>query len=154
MHPGFTDNTSLPLLKDEDLLTCETMNFSGNDYLMLKAAIGVTFKSLEATIVVPNNKVFFGPNTEPINCGKPTSLLMTHDSSQAAAAGQTCGLFCVVPATCRLEGMETMSNGLMKYNFSCRCIQQFCNELIMQLRPGISQQDIKVCEILETYSQV
>ena len=154
VHPGFTDNTSLPLLKDENLLTCETMNFSGNDYLMLKAAIGAPFKSLEATIVVSNNKVFFGPNTEPINCGKPTSLLMTHDSSQAADDGQTCGLFCVVPTTCRLEGMETLSNGLMKYNFSCRCIQQSCNELIMQLRPGISQQDMAVCEILETYSQV
>ena len=154
MHPGFTENTSLPLLKDENLLTCEIMNFSSNDYLMLKAAIGVPFKSLEAAIVVSNNNIFFGPNTEHINCAKPTSLLMTHDSSQAAADGQTCGPFCVVPTTCRLEGMETLSNGLMKYNFSCRCIQQLCNELIMQLRPGISQQDMTVCEILETYSQV
>ena len=152
MYPGFTDNTSLPLLKDENLLTCETMNFSGNDYLMPKAGIDVPFKFLEAAVVVLNNKIFFGPNTEPINCGKPTSLLMTHDSSQETADGLSCGPFCVVPATCQLEGIETLSNGMMKYYFSCRCIQQFCNELILILRPEIGQQSMTICEILEKYS--
>ena len=143
------DNTSLPLLKDGNPLTCETTAFSGNN-LILKATRGLPFKSLRAIIIVLND-VNFGPSRDPSNCGKPSAILLTHDSSQGAADGQACGLFCAVPETCHLEGLETLPVGRIKYYFSCECIQQSCNELFMWFRPEIGQQNMAICEIQLKY---
>ena len=137
--------TFLPLAQDENPVTCESVKLDGTAKI-IKTAV-VPCKTLKVTIVVAGDHITFGPTTDRSGCSKTPSLMLFHD---AVFTGEACSPFCQVPGTCLIENTELSSYSTM-YNFTCLCLQRFCDELLIRLQPETRQITVAICEITLIY---
>ena len=139
----------LPSISDGYNYTCHNLELEGGS-MLLKSEIGVPFKAFQVTVLITGGEVVFFPNLLS-QCKKPTSLLMTHDSSQEKLLGQTCKPFCEVPGSCRFEEMIALSMDERDYVFTCDCAQPSCNELFVWFQLGAVHGRVSICEVQVVY---
>ena len=148
VYPKHGNTTSFAALNDEELNTCVEVNLTSGGTL-LKASIDPTYDIMNVSIVVSGTDVIFGPNSDHAFCAMTTSLLMTHDSSNAHMDRNkwNCSPFCTSPGTCLVQGNRVMES-MNKWLFTCACPRPPCNELILSMRSAPNERQASVCEVI------
>ena len=141
---------TLPNVSDGYNYTCHGLGL-GSRRMLLKSDLGVPFKALKVIVLIAGGDVAFFPYNNESQCKKHTSLLVTHDSSQAKLLGQSCKPFCEVPGQCRFEEMVVLSADERDYIFICDCPQTPCNELFVWFQPEAVHGEVPMCEIQLIY---
>ena len=146
LHSGYNISTYMKRLNDDKRWSCDELDTTGSSQL-LKATLTPYYTSLNVTIYMKLPVLIFDP-AHP-KCDKATSLLMTHDSSEAIANGLTCNPFCEVPYPCQLvQNPIQIKREKFQYRFLCHCSAQSCNELFIVLRPKKNKSIAKICDVL------
>ena len=141
---------ALPAVSDGYNDTCHGLDLEGRRVLM-KSDLEVSFKTLQVTVLIAGGEIAFFPNTYLVQCKKPTSLLMTHDSSMAKTRGHPCKPFCEVPGLCWFEEMGKVAADVTNYKFTCVCPYASCNELLVMFPSETVQGRISICEVQLIY---
>ena len=150
LHPGSKGNVSMAKIGDDDEDTCDGVDLADHSKL-LKTTLPASYSSLDACVSIRAPEVNFLP--EP-DCYKSPSLLMTHDSSKARSNGLDCNPFCEAANACQLVNLTGRFKELIKYQFSCECINQSCNDLLFLIQPEWPRMIVEICHVYLRYKPV
>ena len=150
LHPGSTGNISMAKIGDGDEDTCDGVDLADHSKL-LKTTLPASYSSLDAYVGIKEPEVNF---LQERDCDTGPSVLMTHDSSKAISNGLDCKPFCEVPNACQLVNLIGRFKELIKYQFSCQCSNQSCNDLFFLIQPERPRMVVKICHVYLRYNWV
>ena len=144
LHHDGKNRKSMAKMSDSDEETCDKVDKVESSQL-LKTTLTARCISLEVYIVIKVPQMNFGPDIP--DCDKAHSLLMSHHSSRANARGLKCNPFCEVPKACWLVNTIEWLEGMLRYQFTCQCTRQYCDNLFLILQPELNRQYVEICHV-------
>ena len=146
LHPRRGGSMVLANVSDDKIDTCHELDHHSH---MLKATLTPRYTSLAVDVRIIQPIMNFATTHNVCN-DTIASLLLTHDSFKAIAAGRTCDPFCQAPGTCKLWEATETEDGMVLYSFLCKCKAKYCNDLLLVLQPEFDRENVAICDIAFT----
>ena len=141
------NSTEYPLLNDVLVdgkrETCsDLISVVGVDRLLLRGSLVFAYDKINVFLELRNGDIIF---THEINgCNPRWSSLMSHVGQ---TSGSICAPYCDVPSLCVYMGIIETREDIITHQFTCRCGQSMCTEIIFWIWPESLLNNPKLCEI-------
>ena len=131
------------VLVDGQSETCsDLISVVGVDRLLLRGSLVVAYAKINVFLELRDGDIVF---THGINgCNPRWSSLMSHVGQ---TSGSICAPYCDVPSLCVYMGIIETREDIKTHQFTCRCDQSMCTEIILWIWSQSLLDNPKICEI-------